>query len=386
MNKDPSQNNGGLDFKGAISQLEKTSVAQKCWKCGCLHSSLEAIEKSFPVDRKPKELDASIRKARKKLRTVEYDCLGCKVCFPALAINDLKVAGGICPEEQAEQRHGWPPFAGKFKVCHYQAPIAICTLTNTKLLEILASSEDTKTAIIGTLQTENLGIERIIFNILANPNIRFLLVCGEDSKQAIGHFPGHSLLSLAHSGMDSQSRIIGAKGKRPFLLNISREAVEHFRQTVEVTNLVGNSKTTEIFETARACAERNPGPCQPFEADRTVKIIKGYIPKKMEADPAGYFVIYVDHHRQLLSAEHYQNNGVLDAIIEGRTAGELYIASVEKKLVSRLDHAAYVGRELARAEHALLTGEPYEQDAAPEEPASEQTSKCHCPSSCGDKE
>jgi tetrahydromethanopterin S-methyltransferase subunit A len=385
MNKDSGQKNEVPDFKGAVSQLNNAASAQKCWKCGCLHSSLEAIEKSFPVDKRSKELDVSIRKARKKLTTVEYDCLGCKVCFPALAINDLKVAGGICPEEQAKQREGWPPFAGKFKIFHYQAPIAICTLTDA-LMETLASSENIETAIIGILQTENLGVERIIFNILSNPNIRFLLVCGEDSKQAIGHFPGHSLLSLADSGMDSQSRIIGAKGKRPFLLNISREAVEHFRQTVEVINLIDNSNAEEILETIRGCAERNPGPCKPFEAERAVKIIKGYIPKKMETDPAGYFVIYVDHHRQLLSVEHYQNNGVLDVIIEGRTAAELYIPSAEKNLFSRLDHAAYLGRELARAEHALLTGESYEQDAAPEESIWEQISKCHCPSSCGDKE
>jgi tetrahydromethanopterin S-methyltransferase subunit A len=33
-------------------------------------------------------------------------------------------------------------------------------------------------ALVGTLQTENLGIERVIGNVLANPHIRLLLVCG----------------------------------------------------------------------------------------------------------------------------------------------------------------------------------------------------------------
>lgn len=33
--------------------------------------------------------------------------------------------------------------------------------------------------------------------------------------------------------------------------------------------------------------------------------------------------------------------------------------------IERLDHAAYLGRELARAEQALLTGTVYIQDAAP---------------------
>jgi tetrahydromethanopterin S-methyltransferase subunit A len=35
------------------------------------------------------------------------------------------------------------------------------------------------------------------------------------------------------------------------------------------------------------------------------------------------------------------------------------------RLVSRLDHSAYLSRELTRAEHALRTGGDYVQDRAP---------------------
>ena len=52
-------------------------------------------------------------------------------------------------------------------------------------------------AIVGTLHTENLGIERLVSNVLANPHIRFVIVCGPDSRQAIGHLPGQSLVALA---------------------------------------------------------------------------------------------------------------------------------------------------------------------------------------------
>ena len=100
--------------------------------------------------------------------------------------------------------------------------------------------------------------------------------------------------------------------------------------------------------------------------------VAGTVPDKMIADPAGYFVIFVDRPRILLSMEHYRNNGVLTTIIEGRSAAEVYMAAIERELLSRLDHAAYLGRELARAEHALVSGEPYVQDAAPEQ----------CPSQC----
>lgn len=96
----------------------------------------------------------------------------------------------------------------------------------------------------------------------------------------------------------------------------------------------------------------------------------GYVPERMVPDPAGYFVVYVDGSRRLLSLEHYGKDGVLRAIIEGRTAAELYTPAIDSGLISRLDHAAYLGRELARAEAALASGAPYVQDAAPERPPS----------------
>ena len=43
-----------------------------------------------------------------------------------------------------------------------------------------------------------------------------------------------------------------------------------------------------------------------------------------------------------------------------------YTPAIDQGPISRLDHAAYLGRELARAEESLRSGEPFIQDAAPE--------------------
>ena len=86
----------------------------------------------------------------------------------------------------------------------------------------------------------------------------------------------------------------------------------------------------------------------------------------MVSDPSGYFVIFVDHHRGMLSLEHYRNDGLLDVVIEGGSAAELYTPAIDQVLISRLDHAAYLGQELARAERSLKSGELFVQDAAPE--------------------
>ncbi|MEM3426463.1 MAG: DUF4346 domain-containing protein, partial [Thermoproteota archaeon] len=42
----------------------------------------------------------------------------------------------------------------------------------------------------------------------------------------------------------------------------------------------------------------------------------------------------------------------------------LYRRILNENLVSRLDHAAYLGKELTRAEIALREGKPYVQDKA----------------------
>jgi tetrahydromethanopterin S-methyltransferase subunit A len=259
-------------------------------------------------------------------------------------------------------------------VLRYHAPVAVCTLNSDELVGPVAAAEPDAVAMVGTLQTENLGIERLITNVLANPCIRFVVVCGADSRQMVGHLPGQSLVALAREGVNAANRrIISAKGKRPVLRNLVPATIDHFRRTVEVIDLIGVSEIEPIRTAVRSCASRDPGPAGPYAPNSTLIPVVGTVPEKMISDPGGYFVIFVDRPRGLLNMEHYENNGVLTTIIEGGTAAEVYMTAIDRALLSRLDHAAYLGRELAHAEHALLSGEPYVQDAAPE----------RCSASCG---
>lgn len=369
-------------------QIEKAGAARKCWPCGCLHNSIASIEKAFSSRKLPEDLSLALRATQDRLQEVRYDCLGCAVCFPALALNALNEAGAEvqenCPADSAAPRDGWPPLQGKYRALRYQAPVAVCTLGSEGLAESIVEIAGPDIAIVGSCQTENLGIERVLVNVLANPNIRFLLLCGQDSRQAVGHLPGQSLLALAHSGIDKENRIVGAQGKRPILRNLEREAVEHFRQTVEVIDMVGKSDAREIATAARECGARSPGPAMPCPKIRMIRPQRGSIPEKMVSDPSGYFVVYVDRPRSLLVMEHYRNDGVLDAILEGGHAAEIYMPVIDKGFLSRLDHAAYLGRELARAERSLAFGEEYIQDAAPEQSSvkTSPVSECGCGATC----
>jgi len=68
-------------------------------------------------------------------------------------------------------------------------------------------------------------------------------------------------------------------------------------------------------------------------------------------------------------------------VVEGKTPTAVCGEVVSRGLVSQLDHAAYLGRELVAAERSLQTEEPYTQDRAPGEPMS--TTAPESASDCG---
>jgi dihydropteroate synthase-like protein len=81
-------------------------------------------------------------------------------------------------------------------------------------------------------------------------------------------------------------------------------------------------------------------------------------------DPQGVFRIMLDRNAETIVALHFATteSDKPSNIIKGETAEAVYAKILEMKLVTRLDHAAYLGSELAKAETALKTGKEYIQD------------------------
>jgi len=82
-------------------------------------------------------------------------------------------------------------------------------------------------------------------------------------------------------------------------------------------------------------------------------------------DPRGVFRIMVDRNAETIVALHFATAEAdkPSNIVKGETAEAVYAKIVETGLVTRLDHAAYLGSELAKAEIALRTGKDYIQDS-----------------------
>lgn len=366
-------------------QLDASIAAPKCHQCGCLQQTVEALS-TTPVGAEG-ALAAKLSEARAVFTPKRYDCLGCPICHPAIAANAFvdafpEAGAGLdlCPTDEPELRAGWPPLPGDYHVLRARAPVAVCTLNSVALAtDIIALAPD-GLAIAGTMQTENLGIERIIKNVTSNPHIRFLVVCGEDTQQAVGHLPGQSLHSLFESGIDERGRIRDARGKRPVLKNVTPEEIDAFRQQIELVTRIGEEDATAIGNEVERLRLRDPGPYASTVPVRTVDTVQAQEPARLTLDKAGYVVVYPDALRTRLVVEHYTNQGILNCVLEGYTPAALYATLIERGLVTRLDHAAYIGRELARAEHSLLTGDRYVQDrAAGTLPAAE----AHDASACG---
>jgi tetrahydromethanopterin S-methyltransferase subunit A len=356
----------------AREQLGQAIAATKCHGCGCLLHTVEALEMSVPA---LPELGSILDGARDVLVPKKYDCLGCDVCFPAVAANALAEAypeaiqaGALCPTEMPNERSGWPPLPGDYSVIRYGASVAACTLNSDGLVQELARVAPDGLAIVGTMRTENLGIERLVRNVLANPNIRFLVLCGEDTRQLIGHLPGQSMESLFANGIDEKQRIVGAKGKRPFLKNVAHEHIEAFKQQVQLVSMIGELDATRIAQTIIEHHAQGVPAFARAVTDVIVETVRAKEPQFYKSDPAGFFVVYPDRRTTALAVEHYTNAGVLDCVVRGSTPTAVYAEIVKRGLVSQLDHAAYIGRELATAERSLKTGEPYVQDRAPGEP------------------
>lgn len=269
--------------------------------------------------------------------------------------------------EQAEWGEGPLPLPGDYRVVSAGAPVAVCTLGSVELVEALADAEPVNVAVAGTLHTENLGIERVVLNMLAMPHLRYLVLCGQDASRAVGHMPGRSMLALAENGVDENNRIVGAPGRRPELLNIRPEHVAAFREQVEVIDRIGVTDAGGVIALADELAARGLGPYRSPAFDIRLPAQAAGKPKRLVPDPAGYLVVYPDRARRLLVLEHYTADGLLGAVIEAAEPAWLYVEATQRGFVSRMDHAAYLGVELARAEAALRFNVPYVQDRAPGE-------------------
>ena len=73
------------------------------------------------------------------------------------------------------------PAIGEYHILALESdfPVAISTLGNTELADKLSELKPKGVSIVGKTETENIGIEKIIKNVLAAPSIKYLIIIAE---------------------------------------------------------------------------------------------------------------------------------------------------------------------------------------------------------------
>ncbi|KXS35183.1 MULTISPECIES: tetrahydromethanopterin S-methyltransferase subunit A [Methanohalophilus] len=167
--------------------------------------------------------------------------------------------------------NNWPVTDGDYVIGDRDSPVAVVTLasdyrnmdcihdpcddeTQSERIPSLGSKKPClqNYAICGTCFTENFGIQKVIVNILSNPKINCLIVCGKESK----HFAGQSIMALVENGVSTMAdykKIIDSKGVIPFLDEIPMTAINRFLREIEVIDLIDTTDPETIQKVIDSC-------------------------------------------------------------------------------------------------------------------------------------
>ena len=147
----------------------------------------------------------------------------------------------------------WPVITGEYEVGNPESPVAVCTcgshLHNADLIKAGA-------ALAGPCKTEDIGIEKMVANVISNPNIRYVVITGMEVK---GHITGQAIEAFTQSGIDKEGRIIGAKGAIPFIQNLDAASIERWQSQVQAVVMLNTEDIGAIAGKVKELASKDPG-------------------------------------------------------------------------------------------------------------------------------
>jgi len=278
----------------------------------------------------------------------------------------------------------YPTEAGCFLRGNDYSPVAVVVLLNApygtlppevqsippEIEKLVRVAIETGAALSGTLQTENIGIEKIVCNVVGNPNIRYLVLCG---REVNGHNTGTALKALIKEGINDKRIIVGSQAKTPYLFNIPLEAIKRFREQTILVDLTDEINPETIAKAVWSCYQEDPTPFQDFIL---------YDPGSFaETGLSCRLTCRVEHPEEIESWE--IDEGFLKKIEEplGKTGGEPMkgderILSLTKRLLKVTEELAEIARlcieVLERPEEALREKRVEEEKPKPPLPVREE--------------
>jgi tetrahydromethanopterin S-methyltransferase subunit A len=159
---------------------------------------------------------------------------------------------------------GWPISKGDFRSGDASNCVAVVTMGSHLDEQGIC---DAGAAICGSCKTENLGIEKVIANVISNPNIRFMLCVGTEVK---GHLSAQTMKALHINGV-KEGRVVGAEGAIPYIENLKDDAIKRWQEQTSVVDIMETEDNAAIKAKVAELKAKDPGA---FPADALVVQVK----------------------------------------------------------------------------------------------------------------
>jgi len=166
--------------------------------------------------------------------------------------------------EKKSAASGWPISKGDFISGDANSCVAVVTMGSHLDEKGIC---DAGAAICGSCKTENLGLEKVIANVISDPNIRFIITCGTEVK---GHLSGQTFKALHANGV-KEGRVVKAEGAIPFIENLKDDAIKRFQEQVKIIDIMETEDNAAIKAKIAELKAQDPGA---FPADPMVIQVK----------------------------------------------------------------------------------------------------------------
>lgn len=156
----------------------------------------------------------------------------------------------------------YPTEEGRYLRGNDRSPVVVVVILNhaedkipRDIEELVRTGLEAGAALSGTVQTENVGFEKIICNVIANPNIRWAVLTGPESE---GHLTGEAFKALLANGVDEKKRILGTSAPHPLLFNLPMEFIQRFRAQVSLIDLQFQGTPETVRRAVWSCYQEQP--------------------------------------------------------------------------------------------------------------------------------
>lgn len=256
----------------------------------------------------------------------------------------------------------WPFVGGKYRVFDSTAPVVIVGNNAEALADDLSALATPGICMIATHCRSTADVEKLVRNIAANMAIHCVIVTTSEEEMPSALC---SLLTLLGADVEPNEEAQSQANKlRSRLDEIDFSALT---RQVRAVSMPPGSETDRIVarisELASEANRPNTGFRAPVQQDENgiERVIAARnIEYELQNDKAGNFFVCVKDKK--IVVEHFSPKNDLLRVIEGHTARDLCITLIRNGWVSKLDHAAWLGRELLRAELSMEKGDEFVPD------------------------